>query len=118
MYSSTLVASNRKQRTSLRRRGSFNHIPELEATGPVPLSALSWRCPLGLDIDSHDLFFGSLFVNGVDVVPLVDAELNREFPGRELQRAQTPEGLRPRRGVTPVIRAFGIGTVRRGPGQG
>lgn len=48
----------------------------------------------GLDIDSHDLFFGSLFVNGVDVVPLVDAELNRLFPGRELQKAQTPEGLR------------------------
>ncbi|HET7349298.1 MAG TPA: DinB family protein [Marmoricola sp.] len=48
----------------------------------------------GLDIDSHDLFFGSLYVNGVDVVPLVDAELNRQFPGRELQKAQTPEGLR------------------------
>jgi hypothetical protein len=46
----------------------------------------------GLDIDSHDLFFGSLLVNGVDVVPLVDAELNRQFPGRELQKAQTPEG--------------------------
>jgi hypothetical protein len=48
----------------------------------------------GLDIDSHDLFFGSLVVNGIDVVPLVDAELNRQFPGRELQQAQTPEGLR------------------------
>lgn len=48
----------------------------------------------GLDIDSHDLFFGSLVVNGVDVVPLVDAELNRQFPGRELQQAQTPEDLR------------------------
>lgn len=48
----------------------------------------------GLDIDSHDLFFGSLIVNGVDVVPLVDAELNRQFPGRELQSATTPEGLR------------------------
>ncbi|AUZ87281.1 DinB family protein, partial [Arthrobacter agilis] len=48
----------------------------------------------GLDIDSHDLFFGSLFVNGVDVVPLVDAELNRQFPGRELQKARTPEHLR------------------------
>jgi hypothetical protein len=34
----------------------------------------------GLDIDSHDLFFGSLIVNGVDVVPFVDAELNRQFP--------------------------------------
>src|SRR4051795_13354023 len=48
----------------------------------------------GLDIDSHDLFFGQLFVNGVDVVPLVDAELNRQYPGRELQKARTPEGLR------------------------
>ena len=48
----------------------------------------------GLDIDSHDLFFGSLVVNGVDVVPFVDAELNRQFPGRELQKAETPEGLR------------------------
>lgn len=48
----------------------------------------------GLDIDSHDLFFGSLFVNGVDVVPLVDAELNRQFPGRDQQHATTPEGLR------------------------
>lgn len=48
----------------------------------------------GLDIDSHDLFFGTLLVNGVDVVPLVDAELNRLFPGRELQKAETPEGLR------------------------
>ena len=48
----------------------------------------------GLDIDSHDLSFGRLFVNGVDVVPLVEAELNRQFPGRELQKAQTPEGLR------------------------
>lgn len=48
----------------------------------------------GLDIDSHDLFFGSLIVNGIDVVPFVDAELNRQFPGRELQKSQTPEGLR------------------------
>ena len=48
----------------------------------------------GLDIDSHDLFLGSLVVNGVDVGPLVDGELDRQFPGRALQRAQTPEGLR------------------------
>jgi len=27
-------------------------------------------------------------------VPLVDAELNRQFPGRELQKARTPEGRR------------------------
>jgi hypothetical protein len=28
------------------------------------------------------------------VVPLVDAELNRRFPGRELQKAETLAGLR------------------------
>lgn len=48
----------------------------------------------GLDIDSHDLAFGTLIVNGVDVVPLVEAELDRRFPGRELKAATTPEGLR------------------------
>jgi DinB superfamily/Pentapeptide repeats (8 copies) len=48
----------------------------------------------GLDIDSHDLFSGDLIVNGVDVVPFVEAELNRQFPGRELQTAQTPTALR------------------------
>ncbi|WP_110180959.1 DinB family protein [Nocardioides solisilvae] len=48
----------------------------------------------GLDIDSHDLAFGTLIVNGVDVVPLVEAELDRRFPRRELMRSQTPEGLR------------------------
>lgn len=48
----------------------------------------------GLDIDSHDLAFGTLVVNGVDVVPLVEAELDRRFPGRSLRNAQDPEGLR------------------------
>ncbi len=33
-------------------------------------------------------------VIGVDVVPFVDAELNGQFPGRELQKAQTPKGFR------------------------
>ena len=48
----------------------------------------------GLDVDDHDLQFGRLVVNGVDVVPLVEAELDRRFPGRALQHATTPEGLR------------------------
>lgn len=48
----------------------------------------------GLDIDGQDLLFGSLIINGVDAVPLIEAELNRLFPGRELQTAQSPEGLR------------------------
>src|SRR5690606_34008698 len=37
---------------------------------------------------------GSLVVNGVDVVPLVDAELDRRFPGRSLRTATDPAGLR------------------------
>ncbi|MBR7743953.1 DinB family protein [Phycicoccus sp. BSK3Z-2] len=35
-----------------------------------------------------------LLVNGVDVVPFVDAELDRRFPGRSLRTADTPDGLR------------------------
>jgi hypothetical protein len=50
----------------------------------------------GADIDAPWLLGGdaSLFVNGVDVTPLVDAELDRRFPGRAQRRADEPEGLR------------------------
>ena len=50
----------------------------------------------GADIDAPWLLSdgGSLLVNGVDVTPYVDAELNRRFPGRAEQRAEDPEGLR------------------------
>src|SRR4051812_50180147 len=50
----------------------------------------------GMEIDSPWLFDGESFlrVNGVDVIPLVDAELNRRFPGRADRRAEDPAGLR------------------------
>ena len=50
----------------------------------------------GADIDAPWLTDGesSLRVNGVDVAPLVEAELNRRFPGRAHRRAAEPEGLR------------------------
>ncbi len=50
----------------------------------------------GADIDAPWLLDGesSLLVNGVDVVPLVDAELNRRFPGRADRHATDPDGLR------------------------
>ena len=35
-----------------------------------------------------------MLVNGVDVVPLVEAELDRRFPGRADRRADDPDGLR------------------------
>jgi hypothetical protein len=50
----------------------------------------------GADIDSPWLFDGDNFlrVNGVDVIPLIEAELNRRFPGRADRRAGDPDGLR------------------------
>jgi DinB superfamily/Pentapeptide repeats (8 copies) len=50
----------------------------------------------GADIDAPWLFDGENFlrVNGVDVIPLVEAELNRRFPGRAGRRAGHPDGLR------------------------
>ncbi len=49
----------------------------------------------GMEIDAPWLRFGRpLIVNGLDVGPFVEADLNRRFPGRELQEAPDPEGLR------------------------
>ncbi|KRF32418.1 DinB family protein [Nocardioides sp. Soil805] len=50
----------------------------------------------GADIDAPWLSEdgGSLLINGVDVAPLVDAELDRRFPGRAGRRAEDPDGLR------------------------
>jgi len=50
----------------------------------------------GADIDAPWLFRGESFllVNGVDVIPLVEAELNRRFPGRGDRCAADPDGLR------------------------
>ena len=50
----------------------------------------------GADIDAPWLFDGESFlrVNGVDVIPLVEAELNRRFPGRADRRAGDPAGVR------------------------
>ncbi len=50
----------------------------------------------GADIDAPWLFDGETFlrVNGVDVIPFVDAELNRRFPGRAQRRAGDPDSLR------------------------
>ena len=50
----------------------------------------------GADIDAPWLFDGGNFlhVNGVNVAPFVEAELNRRFPGRAERRAGDPAGLR------------------------
>lgn len=48
------------------------------------------------DIDAPWLSNGESFlrINSVDVIPLVEAELNRRFPGRADRRAGDPDGLR------------------------
>jgi hypothetical protein len=50
----------------------------------------------GADIDAPWLLDGesALRVNGIDVAPFVEAELNRRFPGRADRRAPDPDGLR------------------------
>jgi hypothetical protein len=49
----------------------------------------------GMDIDAPWLSEGpGLQVNGVDVTPYVEAELDRRFPGRRERRAESPTGLR------------------------
>jgi uncharacterized protein YjbI with pentapeptide repeats len=47
----------------------------------------------GTDIDAPWLSNGASFlrVNGVDVIPLVEAELNHRFPGRADRRAADPD---------------------------
>ena len=48
-----------------------------------------------MDIDAPWLPHGEfLRVNGVDVIPFVEAELNRRFRGRADRRAGDPDGLR------------------------
>ncbi len=50
----------------------------------------------GADVDAPWLLNGesSLLVNGVDVAPYVETELNRRFPGRAERRAEDPDALR------------------------
>ncbi|HET6295393.1 MAG TPA: DinB family protein [Kribbella sp.] len=50
----------------------------------------------GADLDAPWLLAGEnvLLVNGVNVVPFVEAELNRRFPGRADRQAADPDSLR------------------------
>jgi DinB family protein/pentapeptide repeat protein len=65
-----------------------------------------------VEIDSPWLCEGenSMRVNGVDVVPFVEAELNRRFPGRADRRAGDPEGLR---AAWAVLERTWAGTLER-----
>ena len=48
----------------------------------------------GMEVDAPWLRFGEpMTVNGVDIGPYVEAELNRRFPGREERTAKSPQEL-------------------------
>jgi hypothetical protein len=66
----------------------------------------------GADIDAPWLSNGDTFlrVNGVDVIPFVEAELNARFPGRAQRRAQDPDGLR---GAWAALERTWVGTLER-----
>jgi DinB superfamily len=63
-------------------------------------SGLSGVVMRGVDVEGADIDApwldreGSLRVNGVNVAPFVDAELNGRFPGRAGRHAADPDGLR------------------------
>jgi hypothetical protein len=65
-----------------------------------------------VDIDAPWLSDGDSYlrVNGVDVVPLVEAELDRRFPGRAGRRAADPDGLRP---AWATVQGTWAGTLER-----
>jgi hypothetical protein len=66
----------------------------------------------GADIDAPWLLDGesALRVNGVDVAPFVEAELNRRFPGRADRRAADPDGLR---GAWTALQGTWAATLQR-----
>jgi len=68
------------------------------------------------DIDAPWISEGesSLWVNGVDVAPFVETELNRRFPGRADRRAQDPDGLR---GAWAAIERTWAATLERVAGM-
>src|ERR1700683_253929 len=73
----------------------------------------------GAEIDSPWLFDGEGFlrVNGVDVIPFVDAELNRRFPGRAGRRAADPDGLRAAWAAVERTRAAALARAAAGPAR-
>lgn len=60
-----------------------------------------------VDIDGH---LEDLVINGVDVVPLVGAELDRRHPERVKLRPTTPEGMR---AACDTVESFWAATMQR-----
>ncbi|MFD4636133.1 DinB family protein [Lentzea sp. NPDC058436] len=110
---------------------NFNHSDDLRGAAFVDVSVRGARFTRsdlsgvvmravdvsGADIDAPWLLDGEsvLLVNGVDVAPLVEAELNRRFPGREERRAEDPDGLRAAWGKVEAAWAAALDRVEAMP---
>ena len=57
-----------------------------------------------------DGVIGGLRVNGVEVAPLIEAELDRQHPERTKLRPSTPDGMRE---AWAIVESFWAGTMRR-----
>jgi hypothetical protein len=75
----------------------------------VDLSGVRMRGVILADVDI-DAYIQNVMINGVDVVPLVEAELDRRHPERTKLRPTTPEGMRE---AWDVVEAFWAATMRR-----
>lgn len=70
----------------------------------------------GLEIDAPWLRFGEpMTVNGVDIGPYIETELNKRFPGREKQTADCPEGLAEAWAMLEAAWAVAVGRARTMP---
>jgi uncharacterized protein YjbI with pentapeptide repeats len=75
----------------------------------VDLSRVVMR---GVDLVDADIYgeIERLVINGVDVVPLIDAELNRRYPDRAKMRPADPAGFR---AAWDTVERLWAGTVER-----
>jgi uncharacterized protein YjbI with pentapeptide repeats len=78
----------------------------------VDLSRVVMR---GVDLVDADIYgeIERLVINGVDVVPLIDAELNRRYPDRAKMRPADPAGFR---AAWDTVEHLWAGTVERARG--
>ena len=64
------------------------------------------------DVDIHGEIL-NLTINGVDIAPLVDAELNRRYPDRAKMRPTDPAGFREAWDVIERLWVETVGRARR-----
>src|SRR5712691_4935098 len=82
----------------------------------VDLSGVVMRGVELVDADIHGEI-ENLTINGVDIGPLVNAELNRRFPGRAKMRPADPAGFREAWDIIERLWGQTAGRARRLPAE-